>query len=75
MLRKDIARILTVINEKRREKASKKYHKKHVKPVDQRAKGTRAMRRRLTPFEQSRKTAKQLKKLRSNPRRKYALEA
>jgi large subunit ribosomal protein L35e len=74
-LRKDIARILTVINEKRREKAAKKYHKKKQKPLDQRAKRTRAMRRRLTPFEQSRKTVKQLKKLRSNPRRKYALEA
>ncbi len=64
-----------MINEKRREKAGKKYHKKHLKPVDQRAKRTRAARRLLTPHEKSIKTAKLLKKLRSNPKRKYALEA
>ena len=75
ILRKNIARILTVINEKRREKATKKYLKKHWKPLDQRAKKTHAARRRLTNYEKSRKTLREIKKLSSNPRRKYALEA
>ena len=75
VLRKDIARVLTIINEKRREKAMKKYKKKKFKPLDQRAKRTRAARRKLTLYERTRKTQRQIKKLCCNPVRRYALEA
>ena len=75
MLRKDIAKILTVINEKRREKAAKKYGKKKWKPIDQRAKKTRAARKQMTLHQQNKKTIKTLKKLESHPHRRYALQA
>eukprot|EP00831_Metopus_contortus_P012976 TRINITY_DN1523_c0_g1_i2.p2 TRINITY_DN1523_c0_g1~~TRINITY_DN1523_c0_g1_i2.p2 ORF type:complete len:124 (+),score=32.31 TRINITY_DN1523_c0_g1_i2:126-497(+) len=75
VLRKDIARILTVINEKRRERAMKKYKKSSKKPLNLRAKRTRAARRRLTLYEKTRKTVKQMKKLNCNPLRKFAVEA
>ena len=64
-----------MINEKRRAKAVKKYNKKHKKPLDQRAKKTRAARRKLTDYEKNKKTLRQIKKLCSHSKRKYALEA
>ena len=75
MLRKDIARLLTIINEKRRDASRLAFKKKKYKPIDQRVKGTRASRRKLTAYEKSRKTAKELKKRNCNPLRKFALEA
>jgi len=75
VLRKDIARILTIINEKRRAKATKKYGKKKWKPLDQRAKKTRAARRQLTLHQKKLKTPRTLKSLESHPHRRYALEA
>lgn len=75
MLRKDIARILTVINQKRREKAVKKFAKKAWKPLDQRAKKTRAARRKLTLHQRESRTLRDVKRLSSNPLRRYALEA
>ena len=66
---------MTVINEKRRTVAHDKFKKKKLKPLDQRIKGTRASRRKLTIFERTRKTKKQQKKLNCNPRRKYAIQA
>ena len=74
-MRKDIARILTVINEKRRQEGVLKFKKKHHKPLDQRLKRTRAIRRKLTLFERTRKTPRAIKNLISNPKRKFALEA
>eukprot|EP00829_Urostomides_striatus_P011493 TRINITY_DN284_c0_g1_i5.p2 TRINITY_DN284_c0_g1~~TRINITY_DN284_c0_g1_i5.p2 ORF type:complete len:149 (+),score=42.16 TRINITY_DN284_c0_g1_i5:64-510(+) len=75
VLRKDIARLLTIINEKRRDASALAFKKKKYKPLDQRAKATRAFRRKLTPFQKSRKTLRTLKRLNSNPLRKFALEA
>ncbi len=74
-VRKSIARVLTVITEKQREALKEFYKgKKHV-PLDLRAKKTRAIRRRLTPFEASRKTVRQQKKDRHFPQRVYAVKA
>eukprot|EP00829_Urostomides_striatus_P014146 TRINITY_DN408_c0_g1_i2.p1 TRINITY_DN408_c0_g1~~TRINITY_DN408_c0_g1_i2.p1 ORF type:complete len:128 (+),score=43.33 TRINITY_DN408_c0_g1_i2:37-420(+) len=74
VLRKDIARLLTIINEKRRDAASQAFKKKKYKPIDQRVKGTRASRRKLTIYERTRKTLKEQKKRNCNPSRKFALE-
>jgi large subunit ribosomal protein L35e len=74
-VRKSIARVLTVIHQKQRENLRALYADKKYKPLDLRAKKTRAIRRRLTPYEASRKTARQLKKERHFPMRKYAVKA
>ncbi|EPX70437.1 60S ribosomal protein L35 [Schizosaccharomyces octosporus yFS286] len=73
--RKDIARILTVINQSNRLAVREAYKNKKYLPLDLRQKKTRAIRRALTPYEKSRKTLKQVKKERYFPLRKYALKA
>ncbi|KAI8074888.1 60S ribosomal protein L35 [Gongronella butleri] len=73
--RRNIARILTVINQTQREQLRLFYQKKKFTPLDLRVKKTRAMRRALTPFEQSKKTLKQQKKEQAFPQRKYAVKA
>ena len=67
--------MLTIINEKRRTEATTKFKKKKYKPMDQRRKATRAYRRKLTPYQASRKTLREQKRLNCNPLRKFALEA
>ncbi|KAJ1347766.1 60S ribosomal protein L35a [Parelaphostrongylus tenuis] len=53
----------------------RKFYAGHkYKPIDLRKKQTRAIRRRLTPHEQSLKTAKQLHKQRAFPMRKFAVK-
>ncbi|ORX49507.1 putative ribosomal protein L35 [Hesseltinella vesiculosa] len=73
--RRNIARILTVINQTQREQLRLFYQKKKYTPLDLRVKKTRAMRRALTPFERSLKTLKQHKKEQAFPQRKYAVKA
>jgi len=51
------------------------YANKKYKPLDLRPKKTRAIRRRLTRFESSRKTLKQQKKDTHFNLRKYAIKA
>eukprot|EP01086_Lenisia_limosa_P006451 TRINITY_DN25287_c0_g1_i1.p2 TRINITY_DN25287_c0_g1~~TRINITY_DN25287_c0_g1_i1.p2 ORF type:complete len:139 (+),score=61.41 TRINITY_DN25287_c0_g1_i1:46-417(+) len=75
VVRKSIARVLTVMNQTRKQELRKFYAGKKFVPVDLRAKKTRAIRRRLTAFEASRKTEKQIKKEAAFPMRKYALKA
>ena len=48
---------------------------KKYKPLDLRPKKTRAIRRALTPHEKSLKTAKELRKMRAFPQRKFAVKA
>ncbi len=72
-LRKDIARILTLINTKRKEAKRAEFAKKAKKPVDLRKKLTRAIRKRLTPTQQKKKTLAQRKKEANFPLRKYAV--
>ncbi|KAF8351458.1 60S ribosomal protein L35 [Amanita rubescens] len=74
-VRKSIARVLTVMNQKARQNLREYYKKKQYLPLDLRTKKTRAIRRRLTKHEQSLKTERQKKKEQNFPIRKYAVKA
>ncbi|KAG6919434.1 hypothetical protein DXG01_006317 [Tephrocybe rancida] len=74
-VRKSIARVLTVTNQKARQNLREYYKDKKYLPLDLRAKKTRAIRRRLTKHEASLKTLKQRKKDANFPVRKYAVKA
>ena len=74
LVRKSIARVLTVISQTQRENLRKFYKTKKFKPLDLRPKKTRAMRRALTKHEASLKTKKQQKKLTHFSLRKYAVK-
>eukprot|EP01023_Acetabularia_acetabulum_P050733 TRINITY_DN5514_c0_g1_i1.p3 TRINITY_DN5514_c0_g1~~TRINITY_DN5514_c0_g1_i1.p3 ORF type:complete len:127 (-),score=20.03 TRINITY_DN5514_c0_g1_i1:260-640(-) len=75
LVRKSIARVLTIISQKQKAALREAYSGKKYQPLDLRKKQTRAIRRRLTPQELALKTQKQIKKERAFPRRKYALKA
>lgn len=53
VVRKSIARVLTVMHQTQKENLRKYYKSKRLKPTDLRKKKTRAMRRALTPFEKA----------------------
>ncbi|KAI0068716.1 ribosomal protein L35 [Artomyces pyxidatus] len=74
-VRKSIARVLTVTNQKARQNLREYYKTKKYLPLDLRPKKTRAIRRRLTSHEKSLKTLKQRKKDIHFPQRKYAVKA
>merc|ERR1712125_26699 len=74
-VRKNIAKVLTVINEKRRSEARDAFGKKKYLPRDLRMKKTRAFRRRLTKFERTRTTKRAQKKSDNAKLRKYAVAA
>jgi len=74
-VRKSIARVLTVINQKKKENLRQFYADKALIPLDLRVKKTRAIRRALTKKEKSMKTLKQQKKEKHYPLRKYAVKA
>ncbi|KAJ1914608.1 60S ribosomal protein L35, L29 [Mycoemilia scoparia] len=73
--RKNIASILTVISEKNRDEAIKKYQGKKYKPLDLRYKKTRALRRQLSPKQKALKTLRQQKKEIHFGKRIYAIKA
>lgn len=73
-MRKAIAKVLTVINEKRRTQA-RADNKKGRTAKDLRLKKTRAFRRRLTKNEKSLRTLRQQKKQDNFRQRKFALAA
>ncbi|KIJ70565.1 hypothetical protein HYDPIDRAFT_105305 [Hydnomerulius pinastri MD-312] len=75
VVRKSIARVLTVMNQKSRQNLREYYKNKKYLPLDLRPKKTRAIRRRLTKREASLKTLKQHKKDIHFPLRKYAVKA
>ena len=75
VVRKSIARVLTVINQTQKENLRKFYKGKKYKPLDLRPKKTRAMHRRLNKHEETLKTKKQQRKERLYPLRKYAVKA
>merc|ERR1712170_337464 len=70
---KSIARVNIVIHQKQKENLRKLYRSKKYKPLDLRPKKTRAIRKALTPHEKSIKTAKELRKMRAFPQRKFAV--
>ncbi|KAF7332208.1 alcohol dehydrogenase [Mycena kentingensis (nom. inval.)] len=74
-VRKSIARVLTVMNQKARQNLREFYKNKSYLPLDLRAKKTRAIRRRLSKHDASVKTLKQRKKDLNFPQRKYAVKA
>eukprot|EP00735_Rhodelphis_limneticus_P008354 TRINITY_DN21280_c0_g1::TRINITY_DN21280_c0_g1_i1::g.16357::m.16357 TRINITY_DN21280_c0_g1::TRINITY_DN21280_c0_g1_i1::g.16357 ORF type:complete len:138 (+),score=61.35,sp/Q6PBC1/RL35_XENTR/72.36/2e-52,Ribosomal_L29/PF00831.18/1.3e-19,Ribosomal_L29/PF00831.18/1.2e+03,YSIRK_signal/PF04650.12/0.058,DUF1546/PF07571.8/11,DUF1546/PF07571.8/25 TRINITY_DN21280_c0_g1_i1:39-416(+) len=74
-VRKSIACVLTVINQTQKEKLSEFYAKKKYAPLDLRVKKTRAIRRRLTKHEATRKTVRQQKKDQHFSLRKFAVKA
>ena len=70
VVRKAIARVLTVINQTRKENLRKFYKGRKYKPLDLRPKKTRAMCRRLNKREENLKPEKQQRKQRLYPLRK-----
>merc|ERR1712179_386891 len=75
IVRKSIARVLTVIHQTQKDNLRKYYRSMRYKPKDLRPKKTRAIRRLLTPYERSLKTKKQQRKERLYPMRKFAVKA
>merc|ERR1711959_486995 len=75
VVRKNIARVLTVINETQKGALRQHYAGLKYAPLDLRAKKTRAIRRRLTKHEASKKTNRTLKRAALFPLRKYAVKA
>ena len=73
VLRKGVAKILTILTEKRRDAARATFKGAKYTPRDLRARGTRAHRRRLTPFERRRLTTAQQKRADNFRQRKYAI--
>ncbi|XP_018327752.1 60S ribosomal protein L35 [Agrilus planipennis] len=74
VVRKAIARVYIVMNEKQKENLRKLYKNKKFKPLDLRPKKTRAMRRMLTKHEQKIRTPKEIRKRSIFPPRTYALK-
>ena len=74
-VRKAIAKHLTVITEKSRAAVREEYKGKNKLPKQLRAKKTRSLRRRLSPAQAKKMTAKAEKKAANFPLRKFALRA
>merc|ERR1712196_414437 len=75
VVRKAIAKYLTVINEKYRKEVKDSFKGKDEdkKPYSIRAKRTRAIRKRLTKNQNNKKTIKEWKKVKNFPARKFTL--
>lgn len=73
VVRKSIARVLTVYNQTQRERARSHFATSKYLPTDLRQKKTRAIRRRLTEDEASRMTLRQQKRKQYFPKRRYAV--
>merc|ERR1712070_1136100 len=75
VVRKSIAVVLTVINQKEIQEYRKFYADSKYLPLNLRVKKTRAIRRRLTKEQLSMKTLRTIKKERYFPTRKFAVKA
>ncbi|KAG7153962.1 60S ribosomal protein L35-like [Homarus americanus] len=75
VVRKSIARVMIVINQKTKENLRKFYKNKKYKPLDLRPKKTRAIRRALSKRELQILTPKDSKRRWNFPMRKYAVKA
>lgn len=75
VVRKNIARTLTVHNQLTKASLRKNFAGQKYTPVDLRAKKTRAIRRRLTPEQANKKTVKAAKRAAKIPKRTYGLKA
>ncbi|GAA5996638.1 uL29 family ribosomal protein [Rhodotorula paludigena] len=74
VVRKSIARVLTVINQKTRANLRELYKNKKL-PLDMRKKQTRAIRRRLTKHERTQTTERAHKKAIHFPKRNFLVKA
>ena len=74
IVRKSIARVLTVVSQSQRAALRGAYKGKKHLPLDLRPKKTRAIRRRLTAAQASAVTVRAAKKAAAFPRRKYAVK-
>lgn len=75
VFRKNIARVLTVMQQNQKENLRKLYRGKKYIPKDLRPQRTRAIRKALTPAEKRIRTAKELRHKRNWPERIYAVKA
>ena len=75
VVRKAIAKYLTVINQRNREKVREQFKGKKYYPTDLRSKKTRAIRRELNKHQRKLRTLRTIKKADNFPLRKYALRA
>ena len=75
VVRKSIARVLTVINQTQKAQLRGFYKDKDLQPLDLRFKKTRAIRKSLTKEQKALKTLKQQKKDKHFPLRKFAVKA
>eukprot|EP00746_Dinoflagellata_sp_MGD_P163755 gnl/MRDRNA2_/MRDRNA2_91965_c0_seq1.p2 gnl/MRDRNA2_/MRDRNA2_91965_c0~~gnl/MRDRNA2_/MRDRNA2_91965_c0_seq1.p2 ORF type:complete len:123 (+),score=34.17 gnl/MRDRNA2_/MRDRNA2_91965_c0_seq1:95-463(+) len=75
VVRKSIARVLTVYNQKQKTEARKTYSKKKYLPLDLRAKKVRKIRRALKVEQKFAKTTKQKTKESNFPQRRFAVTA
>merc|ERR1712121_235753 len=75
LVRKSIARVLTVINQTQKENLRKLFRGKKYQPKDLRPKKTRALRRRLNKHESPLISEKERKRRLHNPVRVYAVKA
>merc|ERR1719473_509368 len=75
VVRKSIAKVLTVINEKRRNSAKETWKKKKYSPYDLRTKRSKHARRQLTRFQAGAQTARAAKKAGNFKQRKFAVKA
>ena len=73
--RKNVARALTVANQKYRVAQKKIFKGKKIQPKELRVKKTRALRRALTTSEKKVMTERQRKKAKNAPRRVFAIKA
>ncbi|XP_035743547.1 60S ribosomal protein L35-like [Vespa mandarinia] len=74
VVRKAIARVYIIMHQKQKENLRLLFKNNKYKPLDLRPKKTRAIRRKLTPFQISRKPLKEIRKQSTYPLRKYALK-
>merc|ERR1712001_735957 len=75
VVRKDIAKVLTVINQTRKAELQKLYRGKSVKPVDLKPRKTRALRKRLNKHEESLKSLKTIRREQRTALKNFALKA
>eukprot|EP00164_Ancoracysta_twista_P000614 GFYU01000815.1.p1 GENE.GFYU01000815.1~~GFYU01000815.1.p1 ORF type:complete len:125 (+),score=41.89 GFYU01000815.1:63-437(+) len=75
VIRRSIARVMTIFNQKQKTELRTHYAGKKYTPLDLRVKKTRAIRRRLTKNEENAKTERAAKVARHFPQRKYAVKA
>ncbi|KAI4482787.1 PREDICTED: 60S ribosomal protein L35 [Polistes canadensis] len=74
VVRKAIARVYIIMHQKQKENLRLLFRNNKYKPLDLRPKKTRAIRRKLTPYQASKKTLKEIRKQSIYPLRKYALK-